>query len=167
MYCPKCGQPQSNDEISFCSRSGFHLSKVKKLVTPDSRNTSDEPLTRRLVAMAMYILVALLAVTGWGPWSGPQGTQFRSIAIVLSVLTFVLLFSCTIRQIAHQLLPRNSKRADSAQLIEKVDSDIREPALPPARSMPVTGLNPQRVNTAEMVPPNSVTEHTTALLDQK
>jgi hypothetical protein len=169
MYCPKCGQPQFNDETSFCSGCGFHLSKVKKLVTQDSRNASekDEPITRRLVAMAMYILVAILAVTGWGPWSGPEGTRFRNIAIFLSVLTFVLLFSRTIRQITQQLLSGNSNLADSSQLIEKVDSDIDAPPLPPARSIPVSGLNPRRANTAEMAQPNSITEHTTTLLDKK
>jgi hypothetical protein len=117
--------------------------------------------------MAMYIVVAILAVTGWGPWSGPEGTRVRALAVTLSVLTFILLFSRPLRQMVHILLPQNTGRGNSSQPIEQVRSAVDATALPPAQSVPVTGLNQQRVNTAEMVSSPSITEHTTALLEKK
>ena len=169
MYCPKCSQQQSSDQMRFCSRCGLNFGQVANLIARDSASSfeHEETLTKRLVAMALYIIVAILAVTGWGPWSGPEGERMRTFAILLSVLTFVLLFSRPLRQIIHTLLPRCSKQADSSQLMEEWDSARAEPALAPAQSIPVRGLNPQGLNTAEMVSPHSVTEHTTTLLDKK
>ena len=168
MYCPKCGQPQSSGQIRFCSRCGVDFNQVADLIARDSNKPPDcdESLTKRLSAMVMYILVAILAVTGWGEWSGPQGTQIRLLAIILSALAFVLLFSRPIRQMIYKLLPDNAEQGDSSP-IEQIRSGVDAPALPPAQSVPLTGRYQQRVNTAEMVPQPSVTEHTTALLEKK
>ena len=167
MYCPKCGLPQSSDQMRFCSRCGVDFNQVANLIEPDSNKPPDrdESLIKRLSGMAMYILVAILAVTGWGEWSGPQGSQIRLLAIILSALTFVLLFLRPIRQMIHNLLPDGCER-NSAEPIEQIKSRV-DAALPPAQSVPLTGRYQQRVNTAEMVPQPSVTEHTTALLEKK
>ncbi len=107
MYCPKCGQPQSSDQIRFCSRCGVNFDQVENLIARDSNNpfARDESLPKRLLAMAMYVVVAILAVTGWGPWSGPEGTRVRALAITLSVLTFALLFSRRYRQLNEPSVP--------------------------------------------------------------
>jgi hypothetical protein len=42
----------------------------------------------------------------------------------------------------------------------------RQTALPPQRDVPLTGWR-QQTNTAEIIPPSSVTENTTRLLDDK
>ena len=166
MYCPKCGQSQSSDQIRFCSRCGVDFDQVTNLIERDSNKTSpdrDQSLLKHLLAMAMYILVAILAITGWGEWSGPQGTQVRAFAVILSVLTFVFLFSRPLRQMIHKLLPDKCEQVTSFEKRSGVDV----PALPPVQSVPWTAHYQQRVNTAEMVPQPSVTEHTTALLEKK
>ena len=170
MYCPKCGQSQSSDQIRFCSRCGVDFDQVANLIERDSNKPSldrDRSLLKHLLAMAMYILVAILAITGWGEWSGPQGTQVRAFAVILSVLTFVFLFSRPLRQMIHKLLPDKCEQVNSSRPIEERRSGIDVPALPPAQSVPWTGRYQQRVNTAEMVPQPSITEHTTALLEKK
>jgi len=170
MYCPKCGQPQSSDLIRFCSRCGVDFDQVANLIERDFNKPSpdrDQSLKTHLLAMAMYILIAILAITGWGPWSGPQGTRIQAIAIIVSVLAFILLFSGPFRQMIHKLLPRNCELGKSSQPIEQKRSGVDAPTLPPAQSVPWTGRYQQRVNTAEMVPQPSVTEHTTALLEKK
>jgi hypothetical protein len=43
---------------------------------------------------------------------------------------------------------------------------VRTPALPPPQSIPVPTFAPRRANTAELVPPPSITENTTKLLDE-
>lgn len=170
MYCPKCGQPQSSDQIRFCSRCGVDFDQVANLIERDSNKTSpdrDQSLIKHLLAIAMYILVAILAITGWGEWSGPQGTQVRAFAFMISVLTFVLLFSRPLRQMITKLLPHNCELGKSSHPIEQIRSGVGAAALPPAQSVPWTGRYQQRVNTAEMVPQPSITEHTTALLEKK
>jgi hypothetical protein len=169
MYCPKCGQPQSSDEVRFCSRCGVNFDEVADFIASDSNNRHRrrDSVTKLLSTMAMYIVVAILAITGWGPWSGPKGTEIRGFAIIVSILTFILLFSRPLRRTIYQLFSHDSEQRDSRELIEPKSADVGATALPPAQAMPVTDLYQQRVNTAEMVAPHSVTEHTTALLEKK
>jgi len=44
---------------------------------------------------------------------------------------------------------------------------LSSPALPAGYDTPISIFDMQRVNTAEIVSPSSVTEHTTNLLDNK
>lgn len=164
MFCPKCGQPQASDQIRFCSLCGTNLGEIAKVIARDPNNSceQEETLTRRLLAIALYLSVAILAVTGWGPWSGPEGMRFRALAIVLSFLTFILLFSRPLSGVIYKLLPQDSKQGAT----EAIPTGVGTPALPPSQSIPVNGLNRRRVDTAEMLP-HSVTEHTTALLEKK
>jgi hypothetical protein len=66
--------------------------------------------------------------------------------------------------------PRKKKQ-DSAQVsapitTEKLGSATRGFALPQSQSVPVAAFNTRRADTAEMVRPPSVTEHTTKLLKE-
>jgi hypothetical protein len=160
MFCPKCGQSQASDQIRFCSLCGTNLGEIAKVIArePNDSSPRDESLTKRFLSLALYVCVAILAVTGWGPWSGPQGAQIRTLAIVLSLVTFVLLFSRPLKEGICKRRPQSSKQG----VAESIRSDTDAHALPPARSIPV---NRRRVQTAEMVP-LSVTEHTTTLLDK-
>jgi hypothetical protein len=48
---------------------------------------------------------------------------------------------------------------------DQLGTATRGSALPPSHSVPVSIVSPRRMDTAEMVSPPSVTEHTTKLLD--
>jgi hypothetical protein len=148
MFCPKCGQEQASESVRFCSRCGFKL------------NIVEEPLAKRLIKMAMYLVLTICAVIGWGSiTAGPGYMQVRVIITLIAAITFYLLFSHDLKHIFHKFFSQNIER------IKQVTSGSQESALPPAQSTPVP-IRSHRVNTAEMVQPPSVTEQTTILLDK-
>ena len=162
MFCPKCGQRQVSDDVRFCFACGAKL------------GTGAEALTKRIIALLMYMALTALALSGWGPSSGPMYTQIRALIILVSVITFLLLFSSDLKRAFSKLLrqekdqsnqePSVSSAAEST--FSQFGSAPRQSALPPATSLPVNSLGQRGKNTGEIVRPPSITEHTTELLDK-
>ena len=149
MFCPKCGQEQASESLRFCSRCGFKL------------NTGEEGLAKRLIVMAMYLVLTLCAIIGWGSFTaGPGYMQVRIVITIIAAITFYLLFSGDLRHIFNKLFSRNIEQK------KQIVPASQESPLPPAHSVPVPSLGSHSVNTAEVVRPPSVTEHTTILLDK-
>ncbi len=149
MFCSKCGQEQASESVRFCSRCGFKLSTIE-----------GGPV-KRLILMAMYLVITICAIIGWGSiTSGPAYMQIRVIITIIAAITFYLLFSGDLKYIFNQLFAQNIERN------KQIAPARQETALPPAHSIPVTSPGSHRVNTAEMVQPPSVTEQTTILLDK-
>jgi len=149
MFCPKCGQEQASESVRFCSRCGFKL------------NTIEEGLAKRLIVMAMYLVLTRCAIIGWGSiTAGPGYMQVRVIITIIAAITFYLLFSGDLTHIFNKLFSQNTEQK------KQIAPASQESALPPAHSIPVPSLGSHRVNTAEMVQPPSVTEQTTILLDK-
>jgi hypothetical protein len=143
MFCPKCGQEQVSESVRFCSRCGFKLNPVEESFAP------------RLIKIAMYLVLTVFAIIGWGSaTAGPGYSQIRVIISLIAAVTFYLLFSCDL------------KHFFNIEQIKKITLGSRESALPPAQSIPVPTLESHRVNTAEMVQPPNVTEQTTTLLNK-
>ena len=149
MFCPKCGQEQASESVHFCSRCGFKL------------NTVEEGLAKRLIKMAMYLVLTICAIIGWGSiTAGPGYMQVRVIITIIAAITFYLLFSGDLTHIFNKLFSQNIEQK------KQIASASQESALLPAQSIPVQSLGSHRVNTAEMVQPPSITEQTTILLDK-
>lgn len=149
MFCTKCGQQQVSESVHFCSRCGFKL------------NSSQDGLAKRLISMAMFLVIAICAIGGWGSFTaGPAYMQIRGIITIVAAIAFYLLFSADLAHILNKLLARN------IELDRQNASASEQSALPPAHSVPVPSFESHRVNTAEMLPPPSVTEQTTTLLDK-
>jgi len=149
MFCPKCGQEQASEPVHFCSRCGFKL------------NTVEEGLAKRLIVMAMYFVLTICAIIGWGSiTAGPGYMQVRFIITIIAAITFYLLFSGDLRHVFNKLFSQNTEQKN------QIAPASQESALSPAHSIPVPSLGSHRVNTAEMVQPPSVTEQTTILLDK-
>jgi hypothetical protein len=150
MFCPKCGQEQASESVRYCARCGFKLSAV------------EEPLAKRLIAMATYLILAIGAYAGWASiTAGPGYMQIRVIITIIAAIAFYLLFARDLKRIFYKLSSR------SIEEIKQVASATHESALPPAQNIPNPIPGPYRVNTAEMVQPPSITEHTTVLLEKK
>jgi uncharacterized membrane protein YvbJ len=150
MFCPNCGQEQASESVRFCSRCGFKL------------NSIEETLARRLIKLAMYLVLAMCSIFGWGSFTtGPAYMQLRIIITLLAAITFYLLFSRDLKYIFHKLFSQNVEQR------KHLAPASQQTALPPAQGMPLPAPGLQRKNTAEMVQPPSVTEHTTLLLDKK
>ena len=149
MFCSKCGQEQASESVRFCSRCGFKL------------NTIEDALAPRLVKMAMYLVLTTCAIFGWGSiTAGPGYMQVRVIITIIAAITFYLLFSGEVTHIFNRLFFKNPEQQ------KQIATARQESGLPPSQSIPVPTLGSHRVSTAEMVPPPSVTEHTTLLLDK-
>ena len=150
MFCSKCGQEQASESVRFCSRCGFKL------------GTIEEGLAKRLITMAMYLVITICAIIGWGSvTAGPAYMQLRVIITVIAAITFYLLFSGDLTHIFNKSCSKNIEQK------KHIAPASQETALPPAHSIPVSSLGSHRVNTAEMVQPASVTEQTTISLDKK
>lgn len=173
MHCPRCGQKQSSAEAHFCNSCGFSLDRVKELLVGDSVPPTPEK-------------------EGQEPGESPrrkgvrQGVKLFFICLVFAALTSrggnsranflpMLFFMAAVMRILYAVIfqkgaPRKKKQDDSLPSIpittEQLGTATRRSALPPSPGAPIAAFKTQRVDTAQMVSPPSVTEHTTKLLNE-
>lgn len=191
MYCPKCSQQQPSDEVRFCSRCGFQLGVVKELLaqTEAPAPSAAEPLQpaparglrKRDVTVGALLMFVVALVVVLFPDTTPPPVRDGQLLITVALFVVLVLF---INFVGHLLRAVNrifgedeaaTRRGQLSQpptpapdLSTKVSAGGRDrAALPPTRSVPAASFNPPRVETAEMVRPPSVTEHTTNLLNDK
>src|ERR1051326_6155842 len=96
MFCTKCGQEQTSESVRFCSRCGFKFS------------STEERLSKRLIMMAMYLVITICAIIGWGPITAGSGyLQVRVLITLIAATTFYLLFSRDLMHIFSRLFAQN------------------------------------------------------------
>jgi hypothetical protein len=179
MYCPQCGQQQASSEMRFCSRCGFPLGGVVHLLaqggalptnttSQQGRELSPRQLGTRQGAMMMFStllvvpIISLISVfiVGWEELLIPLAALITFVGGLLRIIYARLYEDDTpgVKQDA----PAYVSSPSPAQL----STGLRGSALPPPQSAPVPNFVPRRANTAELVPPPSITENTTKLLDE-
>ena len=174
MFCPKCGQQQS-DEARFCSRCGFSLTGVGEVLrlggqmpAPSVASESQGISPRRhgmkqgggLMLIAVFLIPALAILQDLAHLNGDWP--------LLGVLVFLvgllrLLYAAFFAE-------RTPRRAEAAQASYAPPSQLgaaRQDYLPPAQSTPAYTYRTPQAHTAEMPPPPSVTDHTTRLLERQ
>jgi hypothetical protein len=166
MHCPNCGQQQVSDEMRFCSRCGLALSGLAEWLAggalaaqPKVEVSVASPRRKgiRRAAKLMFFsgvlfpifLVISLAADEAGPMILPILLFFVSLVMML----YARLFSAT------------TTPANQAARTAVLESASARSSLPPATSIPVSGVDRQQVRTNELAQPRSVTENTTRLLD--
>ena len=161
MYCPKCGQSQLS-EAQFCNRCGLSLNIIKELVLSDgiglkSYSVEGQGIRRFQRKKGMRLGAKLLF---WGLASIPPTLLFS--VITNTPLFLFLSFVVVLAGICRMLYARIFEEIDPAHQAPQFVL-MRSPALTnsldvrtPANSF---GAGP-RAST-----PQSVTEHTTKLLD--
>ncbi|HMF55579.1 MAG TPA: zinc ribbon domain-containing protein [Pyrinomonadaceae bacterium] len=180
MFCPKCSQQQVSDETRFCSRCGFQLGVVKALLVADGlpltqeagAQKADRSLRKRdltIGAMLMFFAALLVfAITVDLPPS--HSARIIFLIIVWLLLSVLINIVPLVRYLFHG---DSSSTASNDSLSNVVSGLIQKPgaasrnALPPAQSIPATNFGGQRLKTAEVVEPPSVTERTTNLLSNE
>lgn len=186
MYCPKCSQQQASDEVRFCSRCGFQLGVVKELLTQTEATvpTMVEPLPPAPIrglrkrdvtvgAALMYVIsVALIIISS--PIPPLRNDQIFVLTILFAALALFVNFITPLLRAVNKLFGEENKTSGRAgiprpQAVPDLSTQVsaHRGELPPARSVPAGLFNSPRVNTAEMLQPPSITEHTTNLLDNK
>lgn len=178
MFCPKCSQQQSAEEARFCSRCGLQLGVVKALLTADNTDDDarggaapDPSLRTRDMSVGAALMFFVALVLALIALDMPPSFNSRIYPLVVAWLALMLLVN--IRPLMRYFLgtgaPRQAEDAAATapppDLTTKVAAASRRSALPPAtEGVPASAFGAQRVNTAEVVHPPSVTDHTTNLL---
>lgn len=168
MYCPRCGQQQVSDDMRFCSRCGLPLVGLTEwLATGGSAALREpqaaQPLLRRKGvkqgAKLMFLSGVLFPILfGLSVFFDSPGPLLLSFVIFFAGLA-MMLYS---RLFGEEIFPSKTNQAQAAPL-----NITSGPAafLPPSQ-MPLNPVGKQKMRTAEMVEPPSVTDHTTKLLDR-
>lgn len=167
MFCPKCSQSQSSDEIRYCSRCGFPLETVGLLLTnegklPATDKSGCKSLRSRIatesVLFTTFSWAVALLCTFWFSASGIYEGIAKIGATVFFFLGFVGLLRFLYAFLFLKIEPATSVEAGKLKAPVKAQ-------LPPPQ---VNSLSdrPRRENTREMVSQPSVTENTTRLLDE-
>ena len=169
MYCPKCGQQQISDEMRFCSRCGLPIGGLsdwiggtgvpaKNLNEPASQLTSPRREAIRRSAKLMFVSGVLLPVCLVFSLIFDEG----AIMLLPIPVFFVALVMMLYARLFTDNTPRESRER---QPLGEASTRGRE-YLPPGTSIPIRDLSGQ-ARTNELAQPQSVTEHTTRLLDDE
>jgi hypothetical protein len=179
MYCPKCSQQQSSDEMRFCPRCGFALAGVAMLMDndgvipqPGRPSVQTLPSSRKKIMAESAIFTAiawvvLIVATFWFDYGG----AFESLAKIAAVLFFFLGLIGLLRFLYGFLFAKDVILQPALNAFPNLAPQgamgeaPRRAALPVQRDLAATDY-PRRGNTKEMMPQPSVTEHTTKLLEE-
>jgi hypothetical protein len=177
MYCPKCSQLQSSDEMRFCSRCGFALAGVAMLIDnegvipqPSRLTVQTVPSSRKRVMTESAIFAAIswaivIFATLLFDWGGPFETMAKIAALLFTFLGLIGLVRFLygflfVKDVTVQPATNAFPKAASRGVIAEA---FGQNALPAQREVAGTDY-PRRENTQEMVARPSVTENTTKLL---
>jgi hypothetical protein len=179
MYCPRCSQQQVSDEVRFCSRCGLPLCAVRELVAAGGALAEREaeaqggrlsPAFRGVRKGAWLMLAGFPLALVAGLVTAVD--DVFSILLLLPVLCFVIGFARVLHGVflaekRPPLVKGDASRPHVASVTPAQLDAAPSPEMSPPRVAPVEGFTAQRVETAEVVQPPSVTESTTRLLDEE
>lgn len=172
MYCPKCSQQQVSEEMRFCSRCGFPLEGVKELVAsggalvkPAVETPVDQSKAFCKVRKAVWLMLAALPLLVFVGILSSRNDAFAVLAL-LPIFCFLFGFGRLI-YISFKEGRTPLQQASATATLPQQATGVRKSELPPASVVPIENFMGQRIETAEMVRPPSVTENTTRLLDEE
>jgi hypothetical protein len=178
MFCLRCGQQQTTDALRFCSRCGFPIEGAMMLLANGGMLPHYLPLEgeqkvsarkKGIKQGALILLLGVLLVPAFGVLYGWTDINlFGFFAALAAVLCFIggplrMLFAALFEEGA----PTRPFMMPSSYAPPAIPPPpaARVSALPPASASPASQWRP-RPQTAEIMTPSSVTDHTTRLLDK-
>lgn len=173
MHCPQCGQEQISGEMRFCKACGLPLDGVRELLAAgnvsltldkEARKPRESPRRKGVRQGVMLLFLFMVSVPLYGLIGKPV---FALPPLFLMAGLMRILYAVIFQEGA----PRKKKQDSSLPYIAPITTvqpgtEGSGSQLPPSHSMPVPVSSARRLDTAEMISPPSVTEHTTKLLDQ-
>ena len=167
MFCPRCSQRQISDDVRFCPGCGFQLNVVSELLSNNGalvRREAEEGtkllLLRRkgirIGAKLIFLSAFLLPLA--------IGFSVRYDSPIPFIAPFII-FLMGSAQLLYTLLFSDYDQSELPESQPAGLSAARRFDLPAGQITPIPISDSKRVNTAEMVRPPSVTEHTTQLLN--
>ncbi|HEX8459068.1 MAG TPA: zinc ribbon domain-containing protein [Pyrinomonadaceae bacterium] len=183
MYCPKCGQSQVSADVRFCSRCGFPLIVVGEVMATGGvlpvRSAEGEATGARAVSPrrrgvkhgAGILLIGILLLPFFGIMHEAIGTpiEFMMFGALGMLIGFVRIIYAVFFEDA---APRPPKLpAPPPELYTPpIQPRLHAPAqgaVPQSQGIPVNDYRQPQAQTAELMHPPSVTDHTTRLLDKQ
>lgn len=185
MFCPHCGQSQVSNEVRFCSSCGFHLNVVSDLLltggqlpyrqqpAPGARQLSPRQKGIRQGAMMMLSTLVIVPIVIF------LGVAILDLDAVLVPLAGSLCIMGGLLRMLYAIffesefrpeLPAAPAYAPPPPNYLSTPPSRHNAALPPPQSAPVPAqtFRPPRYDTGELPPhPQSVTDHTTQLLEKR
>jgi hypothetical protein len=169
MYCPQCSQEQVAEEMRFCSRCGFPLAIVSKLVrsggTLAGFNAEGQgqlsPRQKGSRWGLILMIISLLLV----PIAAMMTALEEDFAVLFLPVFLIFVFGLA-RLLHAYLLGQKAPTGDKSLFATRKTGQLpgaQASALPAGHNIPVTAWR-QPVNTSEMIQPPTVTDHTTKLL---
>lgn len=170
MNCPQCGQQQVSDVVRFCSRCGFPLDGVIRLLAnggllpvyqSPSESRSISPRRKGVRQGGVLLLAGAVVVPTLGVLNAFSPVGLDIFVALAAILFFVgglmrMLYAALFEEGASPLYhPQPASFAASAVPMQ-LGTPARAPALPPPPANPAAGWKP-RPHTAEMFQPPSVT----------
>ena len=173
MHCPQCGQKQFTADAHFCKNCGFALDRVKELLASDSvspalEKESQEPTEsprRKGVRQGVRLFFICLVLAALTTIIGNRRADFLPMMFFMAALLRIL-YAVIFQKGAPRKKKKDGSLPSSPITAQQLGTATRGTALPPSHGVPVAAFNTRRVDTAEMIRPPSVTEHTTKLLNQ-
>lgn len=168
MFCPKCGQQQVSENTRFCSRCGLALSgladwldggggtlSVREEAPPALASPKLKSIKRgkKLMLLSGILLPIFFVVSIIFDEPAPLIIPLIISLVGLSLMLYASFF-------VEEASPAKSQQTRPSSL-----GATGGAALPPASNIRMNDVGGQAARTAEMVRPQSVTEHTTKLLD--
>jgi hypothetical protein len=172
MHCPRCGQKQSSAEVHFCNSCGFPLDRVKELLISGSvspvlekeiQKPGESP-RRKGVRQGVKLFFICLMLAALTSGMGNRRGDFLPMMFFMAALMRIL-YAVIFQEGAPRKKKQKASRPSAPITTGQLGTATRASAWPPSRGVPIAAFNRERVNTAQMVRPPSVTEHTTKLLN--
>lgn len=181
MYCPQCGQQQASNDMRFCSRCGFLLTGVSEVLAQGgvlgerANDPREQGVSARRLGVKQGVLMMLVGVVLVPVLAILNDHSGLGLLDLLVPLSAVICFAGGMMRILYALIFEQgapSLQKEQPTFVSplphaQLNSRPRGAALPPAQSIPVPNFTQRRPNTAELVQPPSVTDHTTRLLDEE
>lgn len=173
MFCPKCSRQQISENIRFCSRCGFQLNVVKALLADEASlsKTSEFIAANRLrrkrdVAIGAALMCIFALHSAWTTEDLSLEREYISLIFKCLLLFALINIVPFIRDYFSRSAIRNGASSPKklSGFMAKFKNRDQTTALPAAYGRTVDDYFTGRINTAELIPPPSVTENTTNLL---
>lgn len=188
MFCPKCGQSQVSADVRFCSRCGFPLVVVGDVLLTGGvlpvravgdTHAGPQPISprRRGVKQGVaLLLVSIFLLPFFGILHEGIGLpgEFMVLSAIVAMAAILRLIYATFFEegwpSAPQFAPPTQLYTPPLPVSAPRLSHAAQEMLPSAQQQQGTPVNSYRqshVDTAEIMHPPSVTDHTTRLLDKQ
>ncbi|CAN5619154.1 hypothetical protein BH24ACI3_BH24ACI3_09720 [soil metagenome] len=178
MHCPRCGQHQISDETKFCSRCGFQLHLIPRLLANDGTipelnelaNSKSGWFTRKngLIFTLLWFIVWVMMIPAFFGIAGID--EISAVSAVFGVFSTIMLFVISLAFLKKRsTLPAAPNLPSGYGTRPEMPDAKAAGQLPPQQSIPadqyVSPAGSWRTpDTGELAAPTSVTEETTKLL---